>query len=176
LTLEAITLSALFQAPQLLRSVSGILGVVESDSQKIDKLLKKDFEVGIRYLQDLLSAGAEPEYFLRTAWEHFAAAVSTEDGVRKAKSYLLLAFCQYRLGHKRVALATLNELSRFQFVDKAARTARSAGGVYIKFVYWPFRPPKAFREAFNQAVPSEQIVEELKQETKSLIAAIELEA
>lgn len=49
----AVTLAMVFRTPQLVASVSSLLGIVESVDAKLDKLLAGDFNAGMRHLREL---------------------------------------------------------------------------------------------------------------------------
>jgi hypothetical protein len=197
-------LAAIFQAQLLARGAAGLLGIVEPDSTKIKKLVAKDFEVGVRHLRDLLEARQNQDYLLRQAWQCFAGAAEMESGTRKARAYIALAFCQYRLGETKLAISTLCELTSYDYVDRGARNKKRLtilGALALDIITVPiftiFVPmvtaaallvskeraenlatlasiTNAASEWMNSA-PSEKQVELLKKEAKNLIPILEAE-
>ena len=176
----SVSVGLLFKAPQLAKAVGGLLGIVESVDDKFEKLLSSDFNAGIRHLEELKLAKKEHDFLLKQAWSRFSVAVTHEEAERKALSYLLLSFCQYRLGEKDVALRTLSELSSFDYVDKGARFARTViltsliafPGISIFTLLAAMSPEgtkKNYKKWWN-SIPSEQRVNELKKQATAFLA------
>jgi|WetSurMetagenome_2_1015567.scaffolds.fasta_scaffold143963_1 hypothetical protein len=122
----ALTLHILFEAPKLLIGVGGILGIIEPIEQKLDKIAAKDFESGIRHMKEILAAKHQSDFLLKTAWTRFAAAIAVETGVRRARAYVALAFCQYRLDERTIAIGTLQEFCDWNYIDKPTRIKKLA--------------------------------------------------
>src|SRR5262245_59504896 len=117
----SLTLTLLFKAPHLAQSLAAMLGLLESTDQKLDKLLSSELDVAIRHLKEL-TTNTKPEtqdFLLKEAWKRFEAGVALEFGERKALAYVGLAFAQYHLGERNLALTTLTELTKYKYIDKS---------------------------------------------------------
>ena len=118
------SLGLLFKAPHIVKAVGGMLGIIESIDSNINKLLSSDFNAGVRHLEQVKVAKKEHEFLLKEAWKRFEVALTHEKGERKAIAYLAIAFCQYHLGEKECSLKTLEELTAYDYIDKAERVGR----------------------------------------------------
>ena len=177
----SISVALLFKAPQLVKAIGGLLGIVESIDGKFEKLLSSDFNAGIRHLEELKLAKKEHDFLLKQAWSRFSIAVTHEEGERKALSYLALSFCQYRLGEIEVALKTLSELSSFEYVDKGAHFTRTAiaagalvafpaiGAIFALSTLMSSEKTKKKYIEWWSSIPSEQRVNELKKQATEFL-------
>ena len=156
----------LFETPDIIKTAAVLIGLVESVDQKVDKLLKKDFNVGLRTLNELKNAKTQHEYLLRKGWDNFQAAINNETGKRKAMAYLCLAYCQHRMGEKKIAYSTLKEFTNWEYQDPAGRVKRGAlklrkGGALIGKAV-SFLDQKGRLSKFNALVSEERIEKSLQ--------------
>jgi tetratricopeptide (TPR) repeat protein len=86
-----------FKSANLAKSITEYLGIIESISQKIERLAKSEFEAGIRSLEQAQRSNKEQETLLREARACFNKAISLEKDERLALSYLGLALCHFFL-------------------------------------------------------------------------------
>lgn len=117
--ISALSLAILFKAPQLIKGVAGMLGLIATVDDKLDTLLRTDFNAGIRHLNELLVAEKEHDFLLKEAWRRFETAILHEAGDRKALAYLGLAYCQYQLEERYCAKITLEEFVKYRYTSAA---------------------------------------------------------
>jgi hypothetical protein len=160
--MEPTTISLIFRAPDLIKSVAGYIGLIESIEKKLEKLLRSDFNAGVRCLQELHSTSNQQEFLLKEAWRRFHTALSHETGERKALTYVGLALCQEHLGETTLATATLRELSCYKHIAKGSRFRLRLGGLYgfAENIRWK-----------DIVVPSEEAVRQLAQQAREVVDA-----
>lgn len=168
----------IFKAPDLIKSTAAMLGLVESVDSKIDKMLKKDFNNGIRLLNELRLADKRHEFILEQAYTSFQGAINNERGKRKAIAYIGLAFCQYQLGEKKIAASTLQEFANWEYIDTGKRVVQGASAlvgptipvlfpivgllVISKDIIWKSNDYDKLFKHFSE-IPSEKAVKELQE-------------
>jgi hypothetical protein len=165
----AITVAMVFRTPQLVSSVSKLIGVVESVDAKLDKLLASDFDAGMRHLDELRVSVKEREFLLRQAWQRFGVAITHEEGERKLLAYLGLSFCQYHLGENDIALKTLSEMASYEWRDKKGRALGAARRAINLPIAAYTNPLQVMRYLDSFGTEREARIRRLKEQAKSFL-------
>ena len=105
----------IFKATSILKSIAAYLGIIDSLSADVKKLLHQPLKSAIQNLEYAKNSYSENQLdYLRTARSKFIDAISVEENENLVSSYLGLAMCQFLLGDKDNAHVTLSKIRTVQ--------------------------------------------------------------
>lgn len=103
----------IFKAASMAESIAAYLGVVDSVSADIKKLLHQPFKsalINLKYAKDA-SNSTTCENYIKQAINEFIRAITVEENENLVSAYLGLSMCQYTLGDFINAKTTLKKIS-----------------------------------------------------------------
>jgi len=119
-----IEIKSILGGVSLAKEIAGYLGLYETLSVKIDKLLRTDLHAGIKALEQSAKTDIERKELLREARQAFNRATSLEKNERLMLGYLGLAMCHKNLEDERNFVSTLGEVKYIKFEGELAEVAK----------------------------------------------------
>ena len=124
----------IFKATSILKSIAAYLGIIDSLSADVKKLLHQPLKSAIQNLEYAKNSYSENQLdYLRTARSKFIDAISVEENENLVSSYLGLAMCQFLLGDKDNAHVTLSKIRTVQLTttERSKAIALDIGGIGV---------------------------------------------
>lgn len=103
----------IFKAASIAESIAAYLGVVDSVSADIKKLLHQSLKralINLKYAKDASNSNT-CESYIKQAINEFIRAIAVEENENLVSAYLGLSMCQYTLGDLINAKTTLKKIS-----------------------------------------------------------------
>lgn len=103
----------IFKAASIAKSIAAYLGVIDSVSADMKKLLHQSFKsalMNLKYAKDA-SNSTTCESYIKQAINEFIRAIAVEENENLVSAYLGLSMCQYKLGDFINAKTTLKKIS-----------------------------------------------------------------
>ena len=133
--MEFNTIAILFKTPSILKSVAGMLGIIDTIEKKVDKLTQSEYNAGVRCLKELRITNGNLVDFLNQARNLIRIAITHESHERKALAYINYAFCNYRLNEKLIAIDVLEEFIELDYQNNQQRAIKVAKDVFINSIF-----------------------------------------
>lgn len=132
----------IFKSLTIVQSIAAYLGLIDSASADVKKLLHQSFLSAIRNLNYARNTTnpANLQDYIREAKNKFIESIAVEKDENLISSYIGLAMCQYALGDIQNAQSTLQEIGRVELSLSAKTRAAAFGGMIIS----PYNPVTAY--------------------------------
>lgn len=121
----------------LAKELAGYLGLYETLSIKIDKLLRTELHAGIKALEQSINSEKEKKELLREARQAFNKASALEKNERLILAHIGLAICHKNLGDEKNFVVTLSNVQHINFEGVNAELAKGALS-NAPFLVFPF--------------------------------------
>ena len=136
---------AIFTAISISESIASYLGLIETVSSNVKKLLHQSFESGKQNLKYAQTASGEiQKQYIQNALRDFISALSVEQDENLISSYMGTAMCQYLLGDIANARISLQQISSVTLskseITKAAALDLALGKEGVVFDHYPDIP------------------------------------
>lgn len=127
---------AIFKAVSVAESIAAYLGVIDSVSSDMKKLLQQSFKsalLNLEYAKNAFNPSIRENY-IKQATNEFIRAIAVEENENLVSAYLGLSMCQYMLGDSTNAKSTLQKiqlvkLSKKERAKAIAYDVSGGGGV-----------------------------------------------
>ena len=125
----------IFKAASIAESIAAYLGVIDSVSSDMKKLLHQSFKSALMNLEYAKNAfnSSICERYIKQATNEFIRAIAVEEDENLVSAYLGLSMCQYMLGDSTNAKATLQEIQlvKLSKKERAKAIAYDVSGVAV---------------------------------------------